>query len=187
MDRMEIILIIGGSVVIGVILAYLLAVMLRRGRSRKLQEEFGSEYDTAIGRHGSRTRAETDLMKRKERVSSLRLRSLTDTERARYITQWERIQSRFVDEPSLSIREANLLVADVMKAKGYPIRDFHTRANDLSVIHPSLAENYRAAHAIFLRNEQGHADTEELRQAVVFYRGIFADLLEEEEPIRKTA
>jgi hypothetical protein len=186
MDRTEMILTIGIFVVVGVIVTYLIAVALRRRRSQKLREEFGPEYDHTIDRHGNRARAETDLRKRKERVSSLRLRSLSEAERSRYVTQWERIQARFVDEPSLSIREANLLVADVMQARGYPVRDFPTQANDLSVNYPSLAENYRLAHSIFLRNEEGQASTEEMRQAVVYYRGIFSELLEEE-PIRRTA
>jgi hypothetical protein len=79
-----------------------------------------------------------------------------------------------------------MLVADVVKARGYPVRDFDGQAGDLSVNYPALAENYRSAHAIFLRNEQGQASTEELRQAVVFYRGVFSELLEEE-AIRRTA
>lgn len=186
MDRMEIQWVVGILVIAGVIIAYILGVVLPRQRSRKLQKEFGPEYDRTIDRFGNRGQAEADLEERKERVSSLRLRSLDEAERARYTREWERIQARFVDEPSSSIREANTLVADVMQARGYPVRDFDTRASDLSVSYPALAENYRSAHAIYLRNEQGHANTEDLRQAVVFYRGIFSELLEEV-PIRRTA
>jgi hypothetical protein len=186
MDRIEIQWVVGILVVAGAIIAYILGVVLPRARSRKLQKEFGPEYDRTIGRFGDRTRAEADLKERKERVSNLQLRSLAEAERARYMMEWERIQARFVDEPAASIREANTLVADVMHARGYPVRDFDTRASDLSVSNPALAENYRLAHAIYLRNEQGHANTEELRQAVVFYRGIFSELLEEV-PIRRIA
>jgi hypothetical protein len=116
----------------------------------------------------------------------MRLRRLDETERTRYLAQWEGIQARFVDEPSASIREANMLVADVMHARGYPVRDFETQASDLSVRYPGLAENYRSAYAVHQQNEQGRASTEEMRQAVVYYRGVFAELLEEE-PLRRTA
>ncbi len=186
MERAEMLWVLGGIVVVGLLIAFILAVMLPRRRSRKLREEFGPEYDRTIARLGDRARAEADLMKRKARVSNLRLRSLAEAERTRYVLQWERIQARFVDEPSACIRDANMLVAEVIQARGYPIQDFDTRASDLSVNYPALAENYRSAHAIFLRNEQGHASTEELRQAVVFYRSIFSELLQEE-PLRRSA
>ena len=39
-------------------------------------------------------------------------------------------------------------------------------------------QNYRAAQAIAVLNERGEASTEELRKAVVYYRGLFDDLLE---------
>jgi hypothetical protein len=187
MDRMEIQVVIGILVVAGAIIAYILGVVMpRKHQSRKLQKEFGPEYDRTIGRFKDRARAEADLKERKERVSNLQFRRLSEAERARYMIDWERIQARFVDEPAASIREANTLVAEVMLARGYPVRDFETQASDLSVSYPVLAENYRLAHAIYLRNEQGHSNTEELRQAVVFYRGIFSELLEEV-PLRRIA
>lgn len=186
MQNQQIVFVIGGLLIVGVIIAYIVAVVLPRQRSRKLREEFGPEYERTMEHHGDRARAEADLKMRKERVSGLRLRSLAEAERAKYIKDWQRIQARFVDEPSASIMEADLLVADVMRARGYPVKDFDTQASDLSVGYPALVENYRSAHAIFLRNERGHASTEELRQAVVFYRGVFSELLEEE-PARGAA
>lgn len=186
MERAEIVLIIGSLIVVALFAAFVFYVVRPHIRSRKLRGEFGPEYGRTVDRHGDRARAEDDLRKRKERVANLRLRSLDEAERTRYVMQWERIQERFVDEPSLSIREANRLVADVMAARGYPVTDFDTQVNDLSVNYPALAENYRSAHAVYLRNELGSAGTEELRQAVVFYRGVFSELLEEE-PFRKTA
>lgn len=179
MERDAILWVIGGLVVVGAIIAIVLAVVLPRRRSLKLREEFGPEYEHTVSRYGDRSRAEADLVERKERVSGLRLRSLSEDERARFLTQWKQIQSRFVDEPSTSILEANMMVAEVMRARGYPLRDFDTQAADLSVNYPALAENYRSAHAIFVRNEQGHASTEELRQALVFYRGVFSELLDD--------
>jgi hypothetical protein len=46
------------------------------------------------------------------------------------------------------------------------------------VDHPRVAENYRAAHAVSLANEKGLASTDDLRQAFVHYRSLFAELLD---------
>ena len=41
-----------------------------------------------------------------------------------------------------------------------------------------MVETYRSARAIAVRDQQGQANTEELRQAVVYYRTLFDELLE---------
>jgi hypothetical protein len=66
-----------------------------------------------------------------------------------------------------------------MEARGYPVGDFEQRAADVSVDHPTVLEHYRAAHEIARRHAQGQASTEDLRQAMVNYRTLFAELLEE--------
>ena len=65
-----------------------------------------------------------------------------------------------------------------MKARGYPVSDFEQRVADISVDHPHVAENYRAAAEIAQRHRHGEATTEDLRQAMVYYRKLFEDLLE---------
>jgi hypothetical protein len=47
----------------------------------------------------------------------------------------------------------------------------------LSVEHAKTLEHYRDAHEISRRSERGEATTEDLRQALVHYRVLFADLL----------
>jgi hypothetical protein len=69
-------------------------------------------------------------------------------------------------------------VTDVLRERGYPIDDFDQRAADISVDHPDVVENYRAAHDIYLTQERGEAGTEDLRQAFVHYRALFEELLE---------
>jgi hypothetical protein len=66
-----------------------------------------------------------------------------------------------------------------MAARGYPMADFDQRTADLSVDHPAVVEHCRAARAIALRNDAGQASTEDLRQALIHYRALFEDLLEE--------
>ena len=58
--------------------------------------------------------------------------------------------------------------------------DFEQRAADISVDHPLVVENYRAARALASRSRRGEANTEELRQAMVHYRALFGDLLNRE-------
>ncbi len=88
------------------------------------------------------------------------------------------MQGRFVDEPQEAVRESDRLVRDVMRQRGYPVDNFEQRADDVSVDHPHVVENYRAAGRIAERNERGEASTEELRQATVHYRALFEELLE---------
>jgi hypothetical protein len=89
-----------------------------------------------------------------------------------------RAQARFVDLPGEAIREADDLAAQVMKERGYPVENFEHRASDISVDHPQLVDDYRAAHAISLADDNGRATTEDLRQAMVHYGSLFDELLE---------
>jgi hypothetical protein len=122
-------------------------------------------------------------------VERLHIRPLETEERARFAASWRMVQTRFVDHPEGAIRDADSLVAEVMEARGYPMGNFERRAADVSVNHPAVVENYRLAHGIALRHERGQANTEDLRQALVHYRALFQELLEERdmEPRRTRA
>jgi hypothetical protein len=73
-----------------------------------------------------------------------------------------------------------------MHARGYPMADFDQQAELISVDHPSVVQNYRAAHDVALRHSRGQASTEDLRKAMVHYRSLFDELLEDT-PERKEA
>ena len=75
------------------------------------------------------------------------------------------------------MRNADLLVVEVMSARGYPVDDFDQRADDLSVSHPEVTQRYREARRIAHANEDGTVDTEDLRQAVTSYRSLVMALL----------
>lgn len=87
-------------------------------------------------------------------------------------------QATFVDSPDTATREADLLVAEVMRDRGYPMDDFEQRAANISVDHPDVVNHYRSAHRVSLANENGEATTEELREAMVHYRALFDRLLD---------
>jgi hypothetical protein len=151
--------------------------MARRRRSDHLKSRFGREYEHALEAKGDRGKAEAELAAREKRVEKLDIRPLDDSERQRFTNRWTEVQARFVDDPPRAVAFADALLADVMKARGYPVSDFKQRAGDISVDHPHVVEHYRAGHDIALRHERGQASTEELRQAMIHYRALFEDLV----------
>jgi len=164
-----------------VILALGVWVVMSRQRRERLRGRFGPEYDRAVSEHGSRRGAEAELARREEQRERLDIVPLSPAARERYSESWRELQTRFVDEPSRSVTEADRLVTDVMRERGYPMDEFDQRVADVSVDHPEVVEHYRAAHSIHLANEGGEASTEDLRQAVVHYRALFNELLDTRE------
>src|SRR6185503_6790094 len=104
---------------------------------------------------------------------------LSDEDRKRYLEGWRLRQEHFVENPRAAVTDVDLLVEEVLRARGYPVGDFDRQAADISVDHPALVENYRAAHAIAQRSRDGSASTEDLRNAMLHYRALFDDLLED--------
>ena len=150
-----------------------------RGR-RRLRERFGPEYERALAESPSRSEAESELEERVKRREGLEIRPLDEAAVGRYEESWRTIQAHFVDKPAAAVREADGLVTEVLKERGYPIEEFDQRAADISVDHPYVVENYRQAHAISQANEQSEVGTEHLRRAMVHYRSLFQELLESE-------
>jgi hypothetical protein len=171
------ILIAGGLVIL---LAAIVALFVsqRQKQSQRLQRRFGPEYGRAIDEMGSRTKAEAELEAREKRVGQLTIVSLSPSDAARFTQAWTAMQGRFIDNPKGVVAEADRLVRELMVKRGYPMGDFERRAADISVDHPAVVENYRAAQSIAVRDGRGEADTEELRKAVVHYRTLFDELLE---------
>jgi hypothetical protein len=170
-----ILIVVAVLVVVAVIWA-----LLRRRRTAGLRQTFGPEYDRTVNETDSRRRAESELASRRDRRADLDIRPLTPAARARHEERWRQIQMAFVDDPSGAMREADEAVILVMRERGYPMDDFEQRAADLSVDHPNVVHNYRAAHGIAMANDHGQASTEDLRQAMVSYRSLFEDLLGED-------
>ncbi|WP_416902657.1 hypothetical protein [Micromonospora echinospora] len=146
-------------------------------RRRQLRQRFGPEYDRVLAERASRSEAEKELRDRERRHAELTLTPLDPESRARYAAAWEEVQLRFVDTPAEAVGDADALVSRLVAERGYPTGDFDQQAAHLSVEHARTLARYREAHEIHLRNERGEASTEELRQAVVHYRALVADLL----------
>jgi hypothetical protein len=164
-------------VVLAIIVIAAIVIARRRQKSTHLKQQFGPEYERALQQHGNAAKAEAALADRETRVHKLTIRELPVTERAAYADEWAAVQRRFVDDPSMAVSEADRLVNRVMNARGYPMADFDQRADDISVNYPVVVQNYRSARDIFVRHSSGRASTEDLRQAMVYYRSLFEELL----------
>ena len=178
MDGSTILLIVIAAVVVVLIAAFAWAAARKR-HTHHLQDRFGPEYDRTIEGADNRREAEAELREREERRAQLNIVPLDEERRALYTEQWAGIQQRFVDTPTESVAEADVLVMQVMRDRGYPVDDFDRRASDISVDHPDVVEHYRSAHDVAGRSRTAGVETEELRQAVVHYRALFEALLED--------
>ncbi|SCG74216.1 hypothetical protein [Micromonospora humi] len=167
-------------VIVVVVVAALVAFAVVANRRRALRQRFGPEYDRAVQEQDSRGAAERELRERERRHAELELTPLSPESRARYAAAWEDLQVRFVDSPAETVGDADELVGRLIAERGYPTGDFSDQIAHLSVEHARTLTHYRDAHEIRQRNERGEAGTEDLRQALVHYRALFADLLGED-------
>jgi hypothetical protein len=164
--------------VVAVILLLAAAIAIwafaRKRRTQRLKAQYGSaEYSRTVKAGGNRPR-----------VERLNIRPLAPADRARFVESWARVQARFVDGPGGAVTEADQLLGDVMSTRGYPMSDFEQRVADISVDHPLVLDNYRAAHQGAMRQTRGEASTEDLRKAMIHFRTLFEELIREPEPAR---
>ncbi len=179
------VIVIGAAVIVVLAIAAFVYYSRKR-RTQRLRSQFGdAEYDRTVQETGTQRRAEAELEKRKERVAALHIRPLSAGDRDRFIALWRGVQARFIESPGGAATEADQLVRDVMAVRGYPVTNFEERAENISVDHPLVVENYRAAHEIAGRQARGQASTEDLRQAMVHYRALFDELASEAETSRE--
>jgi hypothetical protein len=168
------------AIVVIAALALMLAVAAwfysSKSKSKRLRERYGPEYEHLSDQDGHR-HAEKELQQREKRVEKLSIKELEPAERERFGGDWQNVQGKFVDDPRTALVDADELVQKVMNARGYPMTEFDQRAADVSVDHPEVVRNYRAAHEISEASRKGEATTEQLRQGMLHYRALFDDLL----------
>ena len=170
------------AVVVVIALAALGWMWMRMQRSKRLQGRFGPEYERTLERSGDAGAAEAELREREQRHDQFDIRPLRPEAQREYAARWRDVQARFVDKPAAATNDADALIGEAMGERGYPVEDFEQRAADLSVDHPDVVENYRAAHRVALANSRQQASTEDLRQAMVHYRALFERLIGAAEP-----
>ena len=155
----------------------------RKQTSDGLRNRFGPEYAKTIEASGTKREAEAELLGRAKRVDAFQLKPLSPVEREHFTQSWQTVQADFVDNPRTAVERADILLGEVMEKRGYAVTDFEQRSADLSVDHPVVVQNYRAAHEIAVRHGRGEAGTEDLRQAMIYYRALFDDLVLEAPPV----
>jgi hypothetical protein len=169
-------------ILVAVAIALLIGVgvwlVYQKRQSHRLERRFGPEYGRAVDQLGSRAKAESELKTREQRVEQLHIVPLPPSDAARFHQAWKALQAGFVDNPKGVVAQADQLVRELLLKRGYPMGDFERRAADISVDHPGVSRNSRAALEIAARAERGDADTEDLRKAVVHFRALFDELLE---------
>jgi hypothetical protein len=165
--------------IVGVVVLVVVVGLTYVNRSR-LRKQFGPEYDRTVDAADSRREAEHALRGRLRQHRKLELRPLPPEAADEYMTREAAIQAQFVDAPAEACAEAERLLDEVLRARGYPVdEDFDTQADLVSVDHPNLVEDYRSAHEAHHRGEDGPSRTEDLRGAFIAYRGLFAEVLGE--------
>ena len=164
---------------IGVIITLIAVIWLSISsrRTKELKSKFGPEYRRVARTEGNVSQAEHVLLQREKRVQKLEIKPLSENQKNEFADAWEHAQAEFVDDPTAAVTHADVLVQEVMNVRGYPVADFDQRVADISVDHPAVAQNYRLAHEIAERNESGEVGMEKLREAMLHYRALFADLL----------
>jgi hypothetical protein len=171
------VVIIIGLVVLLILVGLIGMAMARQRRTKRLQDQFGPEYEHTLKEMGDRREAESDLEQRLAHVNTLNIRPLTAEETNRYALQWQDIQREFVDEPLLSLQKGDRLIREAMKARGYPVEDFEQRVADISVHYPELVSDYRGMHQIAIKESPENASTEEIRKAMIHGRALFENLI----------
>lgn len=168
--------------VIIVVVALVAVLLLRKRKTEQLRSKFGPEYERTLQETGKPAAAEAALREREQRVSRFDIRPLSEPDRDRFREAWTRIQADFVDDPQGAVTRADALLGDVMSARGYPVSDFEQRSADLSVDHPVVVQNYRSGHDIAVRHARGEAGTEDLRNAMIHFRSLFEELVDDRPP-----
>ncbi len=164
-----------------VALAFLLVVRSKRrkgeAQTAELRDGFGPEYARTVDAQG-RSEGERDLLERKERDADLKLRKLSPAEVTQYSERWAATQAQFVDDPGAALTATDRLILEVVASRGYPADEFENSASALSVDHPRVVQEYRAAHETVAAHQRNAIPTDDLRTAMKQYQSVFTELLE---------
>ena len=133
---------------------------------------------TSAGARGTRT-PEPELTSHADAVTHFNIRRLSLDERAGFRNQWRRIEAQFIQRPAIAVIDADEFISGIMHARGYPISEFEENAAALSAKHPRVVELYRKGHSVMESRGRGQISTEGLRQAMLQYRALFDELVNE--------
>ncbi len=90
------------------------------------------------------------------------LKPLSHESQERYVTQWDRVESHFVDSPGESVREADALLLALLGERQHPLSE------------EKLPNEMRKARREAAGRE-GKGGTEGMRQALLHYRAVMEE------------
>ena len=102
------------------------------------------------------------LATRSGRIRHPMLKPLSSESRDRYVTQWDKVESRFVDSPDDAVREADALLLALLGEREHPLAE------------DKLPSNMRKARREAVGHE-GKGGTEGMRQALLHYRAVIEE------------
>ncbi len=177
MDGVVIAIVVAAVIVVVGVVLLIVARVRARSTTAALRSRFGTEYDRVVDSYGQRD-GEKELRARLRHRRELEVRELESTERQQYTRAWESAQAAFVRTPSSGLRDADMLVQQVMRDRGYTADRFEDREKLISVDYPDLVEHFRSAHGIAVSNEQEEVATEDMRRAMIDHQYLFDALLQ---------
>jgi hypothetical protein len=90
------------------------------------------------------------------------LRPLPAESRERYISEWDDIESKFVESPEQAVREADSLVMSMLRERGHPLTE------------RDLPQEARRAQKLAYSSRD---KTEGMRQALLHYRALMERMM----------
>jgi len=166
------------AVAIGAALLLLAALVAIRRRRGRLSERFGPEYERAVSSSG-RGDAERRLSAVVKEHDDLDIRPLSRAARDRYRDEWHQAEARFVSDPRDAARAAERVVFRILDERGYPVDvDEEEQVAHVAADYPEVVERFRHGHAM-LENVDGAQGTENLRRAMLDFRAVFEEVVED--------
>lgn len=98
------------------------------------------------------------------------LRALPAESRDRYVSEWDEIETKFVDSPEQAVREAEALVMSVLRERGHPLTE------------RDLPQEVQRAHKLGYTSRDR---TEGMRQAILHYRAVMERMVGPEDQARR--
>jgi hypothetical protein len=167
-----------GVIVAIVVIVGVIVVAMEYDRRRK-RAAYGSEFDALVEQEGSPRAADRELGRRRRAYAQLDLRPLGGEEHARYLEDWHGVQESFVDDPAAALSDAEALIVQLARFRGYPGGDGESLLELLSIPHTSDVAGYREAVRVRQATQEDpqHSSTEDMRQAFKKYAALFDAML----------
>jgi hypothetical protein len=108
------------------------------------------------------------MASRSGRMRRPALKTLSPESRERYVTQWDKVESRFIDSPDEAVREADALLLALLGELEHPLT--------AEKLPPNMQRARREAIG-----QKGNGGTEGMRQALLHYRTVIEEFARPED------